>query len=207
MADHDEEREKAEVYKVDTVPPPEGEDDAYSAPTRVGPMAEAAAQELMRQAEIASGLAPGSLSGGASGPPTKPPPVSKPASPPSSKGRSRLFASNTSNGPSAPAPEPVELAPEALVEEAAPPPRVYDDDDDDAPAFPPPSRQPASQAGPPPSSGKGTGTARIELPAARPNAAPIIVGGESPMPAYAWKVALGIGGAALLIALLVALFR
>src|SRR5687767_11928990 len=123
MADHDEERDQ--VYKVETVPPPPGEDDAYSAPTRIGPMAEAAAQEMMRHAELASGLAPGTLSGGAA--PTRPPP--RPSKPPiptrpppsSAKARPRMFASK----------EPVELTPDVLVEEAAPPPRIYSDEDED----------------------------------------------------------------------------
>jgi hypothetical protein len=39
------------IYRVDTIPPPEGEDDAYSAPTRVGPMAAAAVEKMMADAE------------------------------------------------------------------------------------------------------------------------------------------------------------
>jgi hypothetical protein len=188
MADHEE--EKGEVYKVDTVPPPPGEDDAYSAPTRIGPMAEAAAQELMRQAELASGLAPGTLTGG--GAPTRPPPMpSKPPIPtrPPPTARSRLFASN----------EPVELAPDVLVEEAAPPPRIYSDDDEDgAPAFPPPSS--ASPV-----------SSRLGLPASSvvpSSAAPVMLGGAparaAPIP---WNIVIGIVGAFLVIAVLYALFR
>ncbi len=39
------------IYRLDTVPPPMGESDAYSAPTKVGPMAAAAVEELMKAAE------------------------------------------------------------------------------------------------------------------------------------------------------------
>ena len=36
-----------EIFRVDTVPPPAGEADAYNAPTRVGPMAAAVVEEMM----------------------------------------------------------------------------------------------------------------------------------------------------------------
>lgn len=39
------------VYRVETVPPPAGEDDAYSAPTKVGPVGDAFVQSLMKDAE------------------------------------------------------------------------------------------------------------------------------------------------------------
>jgi hypothetical protein len=39
------------IYRVDTIPPPAGEDDAYSAPTRVGPMASAIVEEIIAQAK------------------------------------------------------------------------------------------------------------------------------------------------------------
>jgi hypothetical protein len=39
------------IYKIDTVPPPAGENDAYSAPTRVGPMASAVVEEIIAQAK------------------------------------------------------------------------------------------------------------------------------------------------------------
>jgi hypothetical protein len=42
------------IYKVDTVPPPDGEDDAYSAPTRVGVMPESLVAEIMHAAELKS---------------------------------------------------------------------------------------------------------------------------------------------------------
>jgi hypothetical protein len=41
------------IYKVDTVPPPDGEDDAYNATTRVGPMALAYVGQLMAEADAA----------------------------------------------------------------------------------------------------------------------------------------------------------
>jgi hypothetical protein len=46
MADKEDRNDDA-VYKVDTVPPPDGDDDAYSAPTRIGPMASAVVNELI----------------------------------------------------------------------------------------------------------------------------------------------------------------
>lgn len=45
------EKKDEELYRVDTVPPPAGESDAYNAPTKVGPMAEGAIKEMMRAAE------------------------------------------------------------------------------------------------------------------------------------------------------------
>lgn len=36
-----------EIYRVETVPPPAGENDAYNAPTKVGPMAAAVVEEMM----------------------------------------------------------------------------------------------------------------------------------------------------------------
>jgi hypothetical protein len=50
MSDDDKDDGPA-IYRVDTIPPPDGEDDAYSAPTKVGPMADAAVRELMQAAE------------------------------------------------------------------------------------------------------------------------------------------------------------
>ena len=47
----DEKGEK--LYRVETVPPPAGESDAYNAPTRVGPMAAAVVAEMMKAAEHA----------------------------------------------------------------------------------------------------------------------------------------------------------
>lgn len=46
MAQNDDSNEDA-VYKVDTVPPPDGDDDAYSAPTKVGALASAVVNELI----------------------------------------------------------------------------------------------------------------------------------------------------------------
>ncbi len=41
-----------QIHRVDTVPPPDGEGDAYSAATRVGPMAEAVVKEMMHAATV-----------------------------------------------------------------------------------------------------------------------------------------------------------
>jgi hypothetical protein len=46
----DDGKEEAGVHKVDTVPPPPGEADAYNAPTRVGPVSQAAWAELIEKA-------------------------------------------------------------------------------------------------------------------------------------------------------------
>jgi len=43
------------IHKCDTVPPPEGEADAYNAPTRIGPMAHGLIEQLMAQAEAMTG--------------------------------------------------------------------------------------------------------------------------------------------------------
>jgi hypothetical protein len=45
---NDDKEEK--LYKVDTVPPPAGESDAYNAPTKVGPMAASVVAEMMKSA-------------------------------------------------------------------------------------------------------------------------------------------------------------
>lgn len=47
----DEKDDELGIHRVETIPPPEGEDDAYSAATKVGPMADAAVKELMHAAE------------------------------------------------------------------------------------------------------------------------------------------------------------
>jgi hypothetical protein len=51
MSDDKKEVDEDGIYRLDTVPPPMGESDAYSAPTKVGPMAAAAVEELMKAAE------------------------------------------------------------------------------------------------------------------------------------------------------------
>lgn len=40
------------IHKMDTLPPPEGEDDAYNAATKVGPMARAAVEAMMAKAQV-----------------------------------------------------------------------------------------------------------------------------------------------------------
>ena len=46
--------EEPKLYRVDTVPPPAGESDAYNAPTKVGPMAASVVAEMMKAAEKAA---------------------------------------------------------------------------------------------------------------------------------------------------------
>jgi hypothetical protein len=45
----DDDKDEA-IFKVETVPPPAGESDAYNAPTKVGPMAAAVVEEMMHAA-------------------------------------------------------------------------------------------------------------------------------------------------------------
>jgi hypothetical protein len=45
----DDDKDEA-IYRVETVPPPAGESDAYNAPTKVGPMAAAVVEEMMHAA-------------------------------------------------------------------------------------------------------------------------------------------------------------
>jgi hypothetical protein len=40
------------LYRADTIPPPDGESDAYNAPTKVGPISAAAVAEMMKGAEL-----------------------------------------------------------------------------------------------------------------------------------------------------------
>lgn len=113
MPEHDEKEEHNTVHKVDTVPPPPGEDDAYNAPTRIGPMAEVAVQEMMRQARAAEETAAQSAR----------PPVSRPPRAPSTK-------------PPPPSPRRAEeLSSDNLVDDLgsrpdAAPPRIYADEDE-----------------------------------------------------------------------------
>lgn len=43
--------DEGSIFKVDTIPPPAGDGDAYSAPTKVGPVSADAWVELMKQAD------------------------------------------------------------------------------------------------------------------------------------------------------------
>ncbi len=141
MAEHEEKHEGKDdgaVHKVDTVPPPPGEDDAYSAPTRIGPMADVAVQELMRQAEQHAAEEDTVV-------PSTPKPSVKPTPPP-------------------PPPRAEVLSSSDLIDE--PLPRVYADEDEDADedaatmlhpsAKPPPVSGPVSNVdilAPPPAEG------------------------------------------------------
>lgn len=100
------------IHKVDTVPPPAGDDDAYNSPTKVGPASQDAWAELIRKANEE-----GERNAAASGPasrsfPSRPGPTSDKA--PASK------------------PAPISAKPAAApAEPAGPLPRVYDEADDD----------------------------------------------------------------------------
>ncbi len=44
------------IYRLQTVPPPDGESDVYNAPTKVGPMATSVIQELIEHAQKTGGV-------------------------------------------------------------------------------------------------------------------------------------------------------
>jgi hypothetical protein len=50
--------EDDEIFRVDTIPPPDGDDDAYGAATRVGPLAKAKIEEMLRAADANDGTPP-----------------------------------------------------------------------------------------------------------------------------------------------------
>jgi hypothetical protein len=50
MSDNDDQNDEG-IYRADTVPPPDGGDDAYNAPTRVGPMAATVVNEMIVAAQ------------------------------------------------------------------------------------------------------------------------------------------------------------
>ena len=63
----DAEKKEDAIHRVDTVPPPPGEGDAYSAPTTVGPVNDAVI-EAMRKAGVPEDLIPQSQRAPTSGP-------------------------------------------------------------------------------------------------------------------------------------------
>jgi hypothetical protein len=130
-ADRDEDASEG-IYKVDTIPPPAGEDDAYSAPTKVGPMARAAVAHLFADADL--GVAPGT--GADAGAPAEPAPVTA---------RSASSAPIAPKPPTAPrpsaAPRPSPAPRPSAVSKVSPPSK--------AAAPPSPSPAPASPSASP----------------------------------------------------------
>jgi hypothetical protein len=63
-----------QVYKLDTVPPPEGETDAYNAPTRVGQMAASTIAEMLMNAGIEESAVDDAPPAAAPAPPAPAPP-------------------------------------------------------------------------------------------------------------------------------------
>src|SRR6476620_10538220 len=47
----EDDKKEAQIYRVETVPPPAGESDAYNAPTKVGPMPAATIAAMMQETE------------------------------------------------------------------------------------------------------------------------------------------------------------
>ena len=156
----DEKKDKSEpggVYKIETVPPPAGEDDAYSAPTKVGPMGDAFVKNLMKDAEQRSAeLARKEKDAKAKAdgpPPSKAPAKSGPVSAP-------------------PASAPVSAGGTAL-------PKIYDDEDDDgATVLSPKAKPPAMPQRPSP-----LHVTNDDAAPALANAFPPAEGGPAPNPA------------------------
>jgi hypothetical protein len=153
MSDDDD--NKQGIYKVDTVPPPAGDGDAYNAPTRVGPMAAAVVEEMMHAAERkAAELNLRSEEKRASkGSPASRPMPAEARKPESRKPESRPQAAPSSvpvearRSSQVPLPPPLARISKPPVEEPAlalgdsdliddssndgPPPKLYDDEDDE----------------------------------------------------------------------------
>ncbi len=133
MAD-EEEKEDGAIYKVDTVPPPPGEDDAYSAPTRVGEMPPEVL-EAMRGA----GLVPGKDAST-----SKVPSALRPPRPPSFEIAADAVSTPAANdkaldAPPAPSSAKVKaVAPSPLKVPSTPPTGETDPSSDDVPARPSP---------------------------------------------------------------------
>jgi hypothetical protein len=47
-----------EIFRVDTIPPPDGDDDAYGAATKVGPLAQSKIEEMLKAAEANESMHP-----------------------------------------------------------------------------------------------------------------------------------------------------
>lgn len=103
------------IFKVDTVPPPPGESDAYNAPTRIGPMAAAVIGEMIVAAERAAAERAAQDRGG---PSARPPVVDNETSGVVAKDSVRERP-----------PPPV---PAAGLPPPAPVPRLYEENDEDA---------------------------------------------------------------------------
>jgi hypothetical protein len=125
------------IYKVDTVPPPDGEDDAYNAPTKVGVMAESVVQEIMHAAELKSAALREkesqrrAASAGAASGPAAPPAAPENATPRPvvvvAEGAQRARASKPDHLPASASKEGVITDADLLAVESVPPPRAYED--------------------------------------------------------------------------------
>jgi hypothetical protein len=139
MSEDSEKKKEDEIYRVETVPPPPGEGDAYNAPTKVGQMPKEVL-EAMKRAGVAPDGAPSSR------PPPEPEVVpeaySEPDKPPEELEEGEDEWEAPENDVGSRAVEPVE----AGREEPAGPdlPRVYEDDDEK------PSQAPPVKPMPPP---------------------------------------------------------
>lgn len=120
--------DEGSIFKVDTVPPPAGDGDAYNAPTKVGPVSAEAWVELIKQADAtAKKAAEGQESLEDAGPHSKPPISRQPGSvpkPTSGGATAASVASPTTNDAPASTPHSTEPPPGDI-------PRVYDNEDSD----------------------------------------------------------------------------
>lgn len=119
VANEDADDSDGGIFKVDTVPPPAGESDAYNAPTKIGPMAASVVKEMMHAAERKAVELSQRADAAASTAKTQPPPAQKavlPLSKPASQGGQ---------------PHEDELLEELSRSPPAPIPRLHEDEDDE----------------------------------------------------------------------------
>jgi hypothetical protein len=132
MADEEKSDDEASIFKVDTVPPPDGDGDAYNAPTKVGPVSSEAWVELIRKADAEGERnAEADRQLAESGPSSKPP-ISKSqakatdAAPPASKPEATV----KSAAPPAAAPPPPPAAAAGPANDDIP--KVYNEESDES---------------------------------------------------------------------------
>jgi len=118
--DHKKEDGADELYRVQTVPPPAGETDAYSAPTKVGPMASAVIGEIIEHAKRTGGVV--EVLGDIREPASEPKEIRKP--PPKEKPKAKDPVAEDD------IPESQPIQPMAVINVASEPP----------PSFPPPPK-------------------------------------------------------------------
>ncbi|HEY8075533.1 MAG TPA: hypothetical protein VIF62_15520 [Labilithrix sp.] len=185
------EKDDEKIFRVDTVPPPAGESDAYNAATKVGPVTSEAWAELIKEANE-EGKASAAAKAASQPPASAKPPVS--AKPPSS-------------GAAKPQPPRPAASAKPPPSDTAELPRAYDREEDDeaatllhpkarptdAPRAPPAQMAPvlAPPLQPPPSSGMPLPPMASARPAQQQQSLPPVLGATSPpmlSPRVAWAL-------------------